>query len=79
MEAEGNFSLSVHDSIDKDYVDMGSVTATVEEEFESEILITITGNLDGEIRDLTIEDVEIVSPIKCIHFGTLEPNFGGYE
>lgn len=79
VEAEGEFSLSVHDSIDRDYVSMGSVTATAEEEFESDILITIVGDLEGPIEDLSVEQVEIVSPIKCIHFGTLEPDLGDYE
>ena len=79
VEVEGNFSLSAHDSIDHDYVRIGSVTATVEEEFESEILITIVGNLEGPIEELIIEDVEIVSPIDRIHFGSLEPNFSSYE
>lgn len=79
VEAEGEFSLSVHDSIDRDYVHLGSVTATAEEEFESEILITISGDLDGPIEDLEIEEVEIVTPISRMHFGTLEPDFGDYE
>jgi len=77
--AEGEFSLSIHDSIDRDYVQMGSVTATAEEEFESEILITISGDLNGPIDGLIIEDVEIVSPIRTIDFGTLEPDFGDYD
>lgn len=79
VEAEGEFSLSVHDSIDRDYVHIDSVTATAEEEFESEILITIVGDLEGPMEELSIEQVEIVSPIKCIHFGTLEPDLGDYE
>lgn len=79
VEAEGEFSLSVHDSTDDDYVHIDSVVATAKEEFESAILITIIGNLDGPIGELDIEDVEIVTPIKCIHFGTLEPNFDGEE
>jgi len=79
VEAEGEFSLSVHDSIDDDYVHIDSVTATAEKEFESEILITIVGDLEGEIDELSIEQVEIVSPIKRIHFGTLEPDFDYYE
>lgn len=79
VEAEGEFSLSVHDSMDDDYVHIGSVVATAKEEFESAILITIAGNLDGPIEKLDIEDVEIVTPIKSIHFGTLEPDFDGEE
>lgn len=79
VEAEGEFSLSVHDSIDDDYVHIDSVTATAEEEFESEILVTIVGDLEGPIEGLHIERVEIVSPIRRIHFGTLEPDLRDYE
>jgi hypothetical protein len=75
VEAEGEFSISAHDSIDHDYVHIDSVMATAEKKFESEILITIVGDLDGPIEDLSVEEVEIVSIIKCIHFGTLEPDF----
>jgi hypothetical protein len=35
--------------------------------------------MNGPIEKLVIEDVEIVQPIKCIHFGTLEPDFGDYN
>ncbi|OYQ40915.1 hypothetical protein CHU94_07250 [Rhodoferax sp. TH121] len=79
VKAEGEFSLSVHDSIDGDYVHIDSVTAEVEREFESALLITIEGNLDVPIETLDIEDVEIVTPLKRIHFGTLEPDFDGEE
>ena len=79
VEAEGEFSLSMYDSIDRDHVHMGGVTVTVTEEFESEILITISGNLDGPIEELAIDEVEVVSPIKTIHFGTIEPYYDDYE
>lgn len=79
VEAEGEFSLSVYDSIDKDHVHMGGITVTAKEEFESEILITISGNLDGPIDELTIDEVEVVSPISTIHFGTIEPDCDEYE
>lgn len=75
VEAEGEFSLSVHDSIDGDYIAIDSITATAEKEFESEILITLVGDLDGPIEDLSVDAVEIINPIKTIHFGTLEPDF----
>lgn len=77
--AEGEFSLSVYDSIDKDHVPLDSVTVEAEEEFETPILITLYGNLDGPIGELEIEEVEVVEPIGTIHFGTLEPDFGDYE
>ncbi|CAH0535455.1 hypothetical protein VST7929_03029 [Vibrio stylophorae] len=79
IEAEGEFSFSQYDSIDRDYVYLGGVTATAEEEFTSEILITITGDLTGELSELDIDDVEVVDPIKSIDFGTIEPDYGDYD
>ncbi|MCO7049435.1 PIN domain-containing protein [Proteus terrae] len=75
IEAEGEFSLSVYDSIDREHVFMGGVIANTIENFESEILITLFGDLNGQIDDLIINDVEVVSPIKTINFGTIEPDF----
>ena len=79
VEAEGVFSLSVHDSIDGDFVRLDTVTTTAKEEFETSILITVTGDFNGSIEELIIEEVEIVQPIKYIHFGTLELDFGDYD
>jgi hypothetical protein len=77
--AEGEFSLSVHDSIDKDYVGLGSTSASTEATFESAILITICGDLTEGIDAIEIEQVEVVTPIRTIHFGTLELDYGEYD
>ena len=79
LKAEGDFSLSIYDSVDKDHVYMGGVSAITTEEFESEILIRISGNLDGPIHDLSVDEVEVVNPISTIHFGTLEPDYSEYD
>ncbi|CAH8242511.1 MULTISPECIES: PIN domain-containing protein [Vibrio] len=79
VEAEGEFSFSVYDSIDRDHVYIGGITATAKEEFTSEILIRVEGDLDGELSDLEVVEVEVVNPIKSINFGTLEPDFGDYD
>jgi len=79
VEAEGDFSLSVYDSMDKDYVYMGSISASAKEEFESEILITVMGDLNGDLDNLDIEEIEIVNPISSIDFGTIEPDYGEYD
>lgn len=79
IEAEGDFSFSIRDSIDKDYVSLGSTSLTVEEEFKSEILITIVGDLEGDINELDIESVEVIDPIEVINFGTIEPDYGEYD
>jgi len=77
--AEGEFSLAVHDSIDKDYVGLGSTSVSTETTFESAILITISGELTEHIDDIEIEEVEVVDPIRTIHFGTLDLDYGEYD
>lgn len=79
VEAEGDFSLSMRDPIDRDYVSVGSINVTTETEFQSEILITLSGDLNGDINELDIEEVEIVDPITSMEFGTLEPDYGTYD
>jgi hypothetical protein len=79
FEAEGEFTLSVRDSIDGDYIPLSYVTATTEGEFESKILVTVIGDIEGEMEDLDIERVEIVSTPRTVNFGTLEPYFGDNE
>lgn len=76
VEVEGEFSLSHYDSIDRDYVGLGGIVTTAEERFESAILVTICGDLNGDLSDVDIEDVEVVDPITSINFGTLELDYG---
>lgn len=79
VTAEGDFSLSVYDSIDRDHVSMGGVSVEVEASFESEVLITISGDLHGEADELAIDEVEVEDVISLIDFGTIEPDFSGDE
>lgn len=79
VKAEGDFSLSVYDSVDRDHVGMGGVSAEVSASFETEVLITVSGDLHGEAGDLTIDQVEVEDVISVIDFGTIEPDFSGDE
>ena len=76
VKVEGEFSLSHRDSIDRDYVGLGGIVTTAEDQFESAILVTICGDLNGNLSDVDIEDVEVVDPITSIDFGTLELDYG---
>ncbi len=72
--AEGGFSLSVYDSIDKDYVGMGSASSTMDVELEITTLITFAGDVNSE--DLDVKRVEIVDAPYSIDFGYVEPDHG---
>jgi hypothetical protein len=72
IEVTGEFSLSAEDPYDGDYVSLGSISKSTEVEFESEVLITISGDLNGDVNHLDIHDIEIVTKPSIVNFGTLE-------
>jgi len=77
--ASSTFSLSVHDSIDKDYVPIGSASASTEVEFESEILFTIEGDFVNEPDEVEITEFELLSYPDTINFGDIEPDWWGKD
>jgi hypothetical protein len=79
VEVEGEFSFSQYDSIDRDHVYIGNATARVEEQFTSEILVTVCGDLTGDLSELDVEEVDVVSPLTWVDFGTLEPDYGEHD
>jgi hypothetical protein len=72
VNAQASFSLSVYDSIDKDYVPMGSAGAGTEDSFEGAALITFEGDFDSE--NVEIGAVELVAGPSSIDFGHVEPD-----
>lgn len=75
VNADATFSLLVHDSIDDDYVGIGSTTAQVEEEEESiGVLATIEG--DFSLNEIEITNVELIRGLDYLHFGAVEPDYG---
>lgn len=78
LSIDGLFSLSVFDSIDRDYVSMGSVERNVETSFDLQVLITLIGDFgeaEDDINALEIEDVELIGGLPTIHFGDLELDY----
>lgn len=75
VNAEGEFSLSAHDSIDKDYVSLGSISSTTETSFESNLLVTLIGDFDKGLEGIDVDKVEIVNPISSVNFGTIDVDF----
>lgn len=72
--AEASFSLSIYDSIDKDYVGMGSIDASREEDIRVSLLVTFEG--DFESNDIALTQAEIVDAPGSIDFGYIEPDYG---
>lgn len=78
IEAHSNFSFSVRDSIDKDYIGLGTNSFSTDDEIDSEILITF------DTKSLLENDIKVIKAelanygYSYIHFGEIEPDFG-YE
>lgn len=75
VRVEGDFSLAHYDSIDRDYVPLKTITRIVDKKFTSEILITVRGDLTGDLAGLEIEEIEVVNPLALVDFGALELNY----
>lgn len=73
--ASTSFALTVRDSIDKDYVPIGSASASTELQFESEILLTFEGNFEEHQEDIDLTDFELLSCPSDVDFGVIEPDW----
>lgn len=74
-EASTTFSLLAHDSIDKDYVSIGSSSASTEFKFETEALLTFEGDFDAGIGHVELVDFELLSHPRNVDFGDIEPDW----
>ncbi|AMP39254.1 PIN domain-containing protein [Ralstonia solanacearum] len=71
LHIEAHFSFEKFDSIDRDYVSMGSATIPVDVEIEFEALVTVQIDADG----LTIDGVELLPVTHNMHFNDIEPDW----
>lgn len=74
-QANTTFSLSVRDSIDKDYVPIGDASASTVVEFESEVLLTFEGDFNGDPEDIELTGFELLSYPSEADFGDIEPDW----
>ena len=68
------FSFAVWDSVDKEYVGMGSRTVSTEVEFPSAILITIKSDHIATPQNYKLAEVELVDAIDSVDFGEVSAN-----
>ena len=74
-EVHASFGLSVWDSIDKEYIGMGSTSGSVEEQYPTEILISLTGDFSGGLESIDVEEVEVINVPSHVEFGEIEPDW----
>lgn len=71
LEIEVHFSFEKFDSIDRDYVGMGSATIPDEVEIKFEALVTVQIDADG----VTVDYVELLPVTHDMYFNDLEPDW----
>lgn len=73
--ARAEFSLAAWDSVDKEYIGMGSQSAEQELEFDGAFLLTLTGELADGVESLEVGDIEVVDAIGAVDFGEVEMDY----
>lgn len=79
VSADASYSLSVRDSIDKDYVSLGGGSVEVPIDFQASALVTILGPVGAKPDEIDIDSVELVDLPKSIELGELDINRYSYE
>ncbi len=74
-EIHASFELAVWDSIDKEYMGMGSTSGSVVEEYSTEVLISLTGNFAASLESIEVEEVEVIDVPSHVEFGEIEPDW----
>lgn len=74
-----SFDFSVRDSIDKDYVGMGSAACEMERSYKTDIVITLAGDFSDGIENIDAEEIEVMETLDYADFGEVEPDWRGYE
>jgi hypothetical protein len=71
-DVHANFELSMTDPIDKDQVGLGSQDHTVEENFDSDVLVTFEGDFAQGLAGVSVKAVEVVDAAPTVDFGEIE-------
>ncbi len=75
VTAEGSFSFQAYDSIDKDYVSLGSSQASTEDELELTALVTFECDEDQAGQPWSVFNVELLGGGEVVNFGYIEPDY----
>lgn len=75
VHATASFNFSQYDSIDKDYVSLGGVEASVETTYETDVLIYFGGDWADHERSVTHEEIEVIGELELLDFGEVAPDY----
>lgn len=75
VKVEASFDFSVRDSIDKDYVGIGTNVCTTIKDYHTDILLTLTGDFSQDFDNIEFSDIEVLETIGQANFGEIEPDW----
>ena len=70
--AEGNFSVYLADSVNKELLHMGGTSAETNVDFNAEILLTFEGDLSATFPELRLSDLELLNSPSNVDFGKVD-------
>lgn len=73
-EIQANFSMSVWDSIDREYVSIGSASALTAASYVCDVLLSLTGDFSKGIEQTAVGELGIDLKLPGADFGNVEPN-----
>lgn len=76
-EIQANFSMSVWDSIDREYVSIGSSSALTKDSYECDVLLSLTGDFSKGIEQTAVGELGIDLKLPGADVGDLEPDMHG--
>ncbi|MET0009059.1 MAG: PIN domain-containing protein [Candidatus Thiodiazotropha sp. 6PLUC9] len=74
-EIHASFDYAVWDSVDKEYLGMGSSGYSIEEKYPTEVLISLSGDYSEGLQSVSVENVEVIDTPSHIDFGEVEPDW----
>lgn len=78
-EVTADFKFFTRDYIDNEDLIVGGLTRTIEEVYDTDILIHLTGNLAEGFKNLEVTEIEVLETIDCVNFGEIGPEYGDYD
>jgi PIN domain len=74
-KVHASFELQAWDSIDKEYIAMGSIDSSQSEWYHTDVLITLVGNVIEGLDAMEIDEIEVLETISHADFGQIEPDW----
>lgn len=73
-EIQANFSMSVWDSIDREYVSIGGSSAVTEDSYVCDVLLSLTGDFSQGIEQAAVGELGVDLDLPGADVGDVEPN-----